>query len=438
MTDSPITSFGIVRTQEPERLLSPRSQSMDSLHLIETKSFKMATSDKVSTFVSSVSSSKSIEDDLLGESFYSMDILSDVKAEELASGPLLIRTMMIIGGTGNVGTALIKKYYKKHVKSKDGICLYNRIICISRSEQKQIKLREKYPDIEFILGDIKEADFLTKTIKLTSPSVIIIASGMKDLYTCDKNIEQCMMINYTGVKNVISAVFDNIDTTKNHRLLDLFSVVLISSDKACLPSTSFGLSKALAERLIHDAADKAFKIKLGTRFSIIRAPDVINCKNGKLAKIKEASITSEVKSLSISGKHVTCFIMFIEQLSTLIHTGIEYLNSGETLIPILQSMDIYDFTKEYSKKYNKPILLKYLPGERKNEILIESVEMSRSEKRKIGNLFFYVIHSPLSVPLLTPLVIDNGRIMKTVYEDYKSDIDPKTVGYFGEDLLKYV
>lgn len=397
----------------------------------------------------------SIIEPAIDESFYDVDILSDIKAHEMITTSLIIRTILIVGGTGNIGLMLIKKYYKKQVRVKEGICAY-RIVVLSRDEYKQSRLKTKYPEIEFIIGDVRDYTSLSNNIKTIMPDVIIIASALRDVHSCEKNIGECLKTNVEGVRNVIDSSF-NIYDKKNPHLCNLRAVLLISSDKACSPTTTFGMSKALSERLILEAASR----KTTIRFVTVRSPDAINCKGSRFAIYREIATTLPSGSggggvlgatpiseyFPISDAKSTNFVVYMEQIIELIHTTIEYGNSGEIFVPNLISVSMSDCAKVYSKQYNKPTrIIGFSQGEKTHEILLNYCEILKSEKRKIGEVFYYVIlpgdHRVLSardeasrVSFQSPSTSIFGG--SSVEKEYDSS-NFRTLESIGKSILKFV
>ena len=63
--------------------------------------------------------------------------------------------ILIIGGTGTLGKGLIGRLYRSN----------NKIVCFSRCELKQKELKAKYPNVEYVIGDIRDKDALNNVMK---------------------------------------------------------------------------------------------------------------------------------------------------------------------------------------------------------------------------------------------------------------------------------
>src|SRR5206468_701410 len=99
------------------------------------------------------------------------------------------------------------------------------------------------------------------------PNIIIIAAALKHIDRCEYAVNECFMTNFMGTMNVVNAVEKNID-----RLENLDKIVFISTDKATSPTNSYGICKALSEKIM---IEKALYIK-EVSFVIARYGNILN------------------------------------------------------------------------------------------------------------------------------------------------------------------
>ena len=71
------------------------------------------------------------------------------------------KKIVIIGGTGALGKALIEKYYYCN----------NKIIVFSRDEHKHVDLLKKYNNLESHLGDMRDKDSIRNCFEKHKPDV---------------------------------------------------------------------------------------------------------------------------------------------------------------------------------------------------------------------------------------------------------------------------
>lgn len=326
--------------------------------------------------------------------------------------------LLIIGGTGSLGSFLIKKYYNTVVDGKR-----YKLYIISRDENKQWELKMKYPDINFLLGDMRDYNSMVNKIKSITPNIIIIAAALKHIDSCEVNIDQTLKTNVDGIQNVINAVLDIYNPAYSTNIKEKLSTVLfVSTDKACSPVNVYGMSKAIGERITIDASTKNKEIK----FLCVRYGNVLNSRGSILPKFRDIGISRNLDNyFPVTHDKMTRFFMRLEDSVELIHNSILYANSGETIIPILNAFKIYELAELFSSIYNRPIkIVGIRQGEKLDECLINIEESFRTEKRKMGNKEYYVIH-PMYKPYLQERILDKEytsnktmTVSKELIEDF--------------------
>jgi len=151
--------------------------------------------------------------------------------------------VVITGGTGSLGQAIIK-----HLLKND---LAKRITSISLSESR---IHQSYQDLTrssihrltyhqtevfHLRGDVKDKDFLTRVFQ--NADTIIHTAAMKHVPLCEQQPSECIKSNIMGTLNVLDAAIANA-SVKN--------IILLSTDKAPLAVNVYGISKFLLESLI--------------------------------------------------------------------------------------------------------------------------------------------------------------------------------------------
>lgn len=341
------------------------------------------------------------------------EVKSETKSEKneemIQPSPTKLEKMLIIGGTGSLGSFLIKRYYNRENCGRK-----YKLYILSRDENKHWELKMKYPDIEFILGDMRDYDTMFTNIKYISPDVIIIAGALKHIDICENNISQTIKTNILGVENIVNCVLKIVPE-------NLRAVLFVSTDKACSPVNVYGMSKAIAERIVTNASTKCEKIK----FLCVRYGNVLNSRGSILPKYRSIGITLSDEFFPITDVDMTRFFMRLEDSVELIHNSIEYANSGETIIPILNSFKISEVAKVFSTHYNKPVkVVGIRVGEKLDECLINIDESHRTETRVLGDKKYYVIHP-------------NGKsqTLQKTPQDIKGEYTSRNVTELKRDLI---
>ena len=157
---------------------------------------------------------------------------------------------LIIGGTGTLGKAIVNHLITDWKQDQRNIYIY------SRDETKQAKLRQKYPKINFQIGDICDKDDLIRASRIQASHVYHCAAS-KHVDLCETHINKCVKINYLGTKHVYDLLGKNCN-----------KFWFFTTDKAVAPINAYGYSKALAEKYLQTE---------GTNLVICRWGNIITC-----------------------------------------------------------------------------------------------------------------------------------------------------------------
>lgn len=312
--------------------------------------------------------------------------------------------ILIIGGTGSLGNALIKRYLKN-----------NKIIVYSRDENKhwQMSLIYNSENLEYMIGCIRDYKRLENVILNTLPDLIIVAAALKHIDRCEYSVTEALATNYTGVYNVFDIVSKN---QKN--LQNLKCCVFISTDKACSPVNTYGITKALAEKIV---IEKSLECKT-TKCVTVRYGNVLNSRGSIIPILKEKANDPNVKEFTLTDENMTRFVMTLEDSINLIEVAITQGESGDIVIPKPISLKIKDLFEIFSEEYKKPIkIIGLRPSEKMFESLInETQSASMIEK---NNYYFLKpsyrnIYSPeLSKDYNSDLLVINKEELKKLLKN---------------------
>ena len=272
------------------------------------------------------------------------------------------KIILIFGGSGSLGNALIKKYLKNNI-----------IYVYSRDENKHWKMSLLYKrnkNLRFIIGDIRDKNKINQTLLRVKPNIIIMAAALKHIDKCEYESNESINTNLMGTQNII----DSIEMLQ-YTLVGLETTCFVSTDKACSPVNIYGMCKSLSESIVIEKANYVSNKK----FVVVRYGNVLNSRGSILPILHEIGTNDEYKSFKLTDEKMTRFIMTLEESVNLIEYSILNAESGDIVIPKLKSMKITDLMAIFSEKYNKTVeIIGLRPGEKIHESLINDTQYSRT------------------------------------------------------------
>ena len=283
----------------------------------------------------------------------------------------------IIGGTGSLGKKLIDRLNSEH-----------KVFVYSRDESKQWSIKNDLlhrgaPPISFFVGDIRDRERLRDAIRQAKPDVVISAAALKQVDVCEINPDESIKTNLLGTQNVIDAVSSYAESIQTSG--GTCTLLFVSTDKACAPVNTYGMSKALSERLVTSQARTGMS---NVKYVCVRYGNVLESRGSIIPLFRYQAENSEY--LTVTNPDMTRFLMTLDQSVDLILKAVSDGSSGETWIPKLNSMRIGDIAQIFADCYNKKIqFIEERPGEKMHEDLINESEATRTKSSVDGN--YYVI-----------------------------------------------
>jgi len=271
---------------------------------------------------------------------------------------------LLFGGTGSLGNALIVRLLAKGYK----------VSVFARGEEKHHKVKMKFPNVNCIVGDIRDYDAVWSALKSTKPDVVINCAAMKQVPLCEDYPIEAVSTNINGTINLMKAV-ENYDKQR-------LQVLGISTDKVCLPVNSYGMSKALQERIHLRAQDKTRHVH-----NCVRYGNVLSS-TGSVIPVFQDKINKN-EDLMITDALMTRFFLSLEDAVDLIFAALTDVDGQKIFVPKVKSAYIKDLAKcLIDSRYDPSISdefrvkIKYSgirPGEKIHEILISEAEISRTQ-----------------------------------------------------------
>ena len=211
---------------------------------------------------------------------------------------------------------------------------------------------DKYPQIRFFIGDIRDESRLIRALE--GIDFVIHAAAMKHVHLAEYNPSECIKTNVGGAENVINASIK----TKVKK------VVALSTDKACAPINLYGATKLTSDKLFVAANNITGSNKI--IFSVVRYGNVMGS-NGSvipffLNKRKDGK-------LPITDPEMTRFNISLKGGVDMVMHALEKAWGGEIFIPKIPSYKILDVANAISENCEKTIV-GIRPGEKIHEEMI--------------------------------------------------------------------
>ena len=225
------------------------------------------------------------------------------------------KTLLITGGTGSFGNAVLNRFLRTDIKE---------IRIFSRDEKKQDDMRHeyqaKYPEmskkIKFYIGDVRDLQSLRGAMHRVD--YIFHAAALKQVPSCEFFPMEAVRTNVIGTENVLTAAIE----------AGVKSIICLSTDKAAYPVNAMGTSKAMMEKV---AVAKSRTVDPeDTRICCTRYGNVL-CSRGSVVPLWIDQIRAG-KPITITEPSMTRFVMSLEEAVDLVLFAFEHGSSGDILV----------------------------------------------------------------------------------------------------------
>lgn len=307
------------------------------------------------------------------------------------------KTLMITGGTGSFGNAVLKYFLNSDIKE---------IRIFSRDEKKQEDLRIEYKNdkLNFVVGDVRDFDSINSAMH--GVDFVFQAAALKQVPSCEFFPMQAVKTNILGSENVLEAAARN----------GVEKVVVLSTDKAVYPINTMGMSKAIMEKLaISKARDPRFQQNGGvicaTRYGNVMAS------RGSIIPLFIKQI-KEGKTLTITEPEMTRFMMTLEESVKLVVFAFENAQPGDLFVqksPATTISTLAEALKEIFNANNDIQIIGSRHGEKMYETLCGREEMSKADD--LGD--YYRIPADMRDLNYTKYVQEDGP--RLINQEYNSD-----------------
>ena len=280
------------------------------------------------------------------------------------------KTLLITGGTGSFGNAVLKRFLDSDIKE---------IRIFSRDEKKQDDMRHeyqaRYPEvahkIKFYIGDVRNL----QSCKNAMPGVdyIFHAAALKQVPSCEFFPMEAVQTNVIGTDNVLTAAIE----------AGVEAVICLSTDKAAYPINAMGITKAIEEKVA--VAKSRYSNK--TKICCTRYGNVM-CSRGSVIPLWIEQIRSG-NPITVTEPTMTRFIMSLEEAVDLVLFAFEHGQNGDILVQKAPACTIGTQAEAVCELFGgkkediKVIGIRH--GEKMYETLLTNEECAKAED--LGNFY---------------------------------------------------
>ncbi|NCO69860.1 MAG: polysaccharide biosynthesis protein, partial [Shewanella vesiculosa] len=306
------------------------------------------------------------------------------------------KVLMITGGTGSFGNAVLKRFLDSDLKE---------IRIFSRDEKKQDDMRKRYanPKLKFYIGDVR--DFRSVLNATRGVDFIFHAAALKQVPSCEFHPMEAVNTNVLGTENVLEAAIQN----------GVERVVCLSTDKAVYPINAMGISKAMMEKVMVAKSrnvDETKTVICGTRYGNVMAS------RGSVIPLFIEQMRAG-KPLSITDPNMTRFMMTLSDAVDLVLYAFEHGNNGDIFVQKAPAATVETLAMALREMMNIPDHPINIIGTRHGEKLFEAL-LSREEMACAQDMGDYYRVPPDLRDLNYAKFVEEGDQKVSQLEDYNS------------------
>lgn len=269
------------------------------------------------------------------------------------------KTLMITGGTGSFGNAVLKRFLSTDVAE---------IRIFSRDEKKQEDMRIALNNskLKFYIGDVRNYESVYQSMK--GVDYVFHAAALKQVPSCEFYPMEAVRTNVMGTENVLNAA----------TACGVKRVVVLSTDKAVYPINAMGISKAMAEKLV--VAKSRMQQEGETIFCATRYGNVM-ASRGSVIPLFVSQLKSG-SALTVTDPNMTRFLMSLEDSVDLVLYAYQHGKQGDIFVqkaPASTVADLAEALKELFKNDGDVRVIGTRHGEKLYESLISREEMAHAE-----------------------------------------------------------
>ena len=270
-------------------------------------------------------------------------------------------TILITGGTGSFGNRVATHLLRYRPSA---------IIIYSRDEKKQWEMQRVFPQLRYVIGDVRDVERLNEAME--GVDFVFHAAALKQVPSCETYPFEAVKTNVLGSQNACEVAKAN----------GVKTFVALSTDKAVKPVNAMGMSKAMMEKIVCSQNQMGGK----TVFCCVRYGNVMGSR-GSVIPVFRRQI-EDGQPITLTVPEMTRFLLTLDQSVGLVLHAMTHAQGGEIYVrksPACTTQALADTMRlKYSPRGAKhPIKITGIRvGEKIHEILVNEYEIRRSVETK--------------------------------------------------------
>lgn len=276
------------------------------------------------------------------------------------------KTLLITGGTGSFGNAVLKRFLNSDIKE---------IRIFSRDEKKQDDMRHHLQNskLKFYIGDVRDKRSVDNV--MVGVDYIFHAAALKQVPSCEFFPIQAVKTNVLGTENVLDSAIEH--GVKN--------IVVLSTDKACYPINAMGISKAMMEK-VAIAKGRQLGENAKTTICCTRYGNVMASRGSVIPLWVDQMKNKDV--ITITDPHMTRYMMTLDDAVDLVLYAFQHGHNGDLFVQKAPAATLDVLANALKELYQMKTQVRVIGtrhGEKLYETLVTREEMARAED--MGNYY---------------------------------------------------
>ncbi len=294
----------------------------------------------------------------------------DLDKEKIASF-VENKTILVTGAGGSIGSEICRQCEKYGAK---------KLILLDHSEYNLYTIVEELKNVNAIpvMQSIINKEHLQKTFQNHKPQIVIHAAAYKHVPLVEYNIQEAIVNNIIGTKNVIDVSIEN----------DVEKFVMISTDKAVRPTNVMGTTKRICELYAQNKGTAFARQnislenfnKKGTDIVAVRFGNVLGSSGSVIPKFKKQ--IEEGGPITVTHPDITRYFMLIPEACELVLQAGAIGTGGEIFILDMgEPIKIVDLAKKMLELSGRDDIEIVFSGLRPGEKLYEELLIDESDAK---------------------------------------------------------